>query len=76
MSPPCPGNPYDSHTLATVIPAMEAMIGRVGATCGHPMVFTEGLGVRELTDEKDKKTARGRAEVLAPCRPHRGSPNS
>jgi len=26
-----PGNPYDGHTLATVIPAMEGMIGCIGA---------------------------------------------
>ena len=40
---------------------MEGMIGCLGAdlavcrTCGHLMVFTGGQGVRELTDEKDKK---------------------
>lgn len=27
MSRPLPGNPYDGHTLATVIPEMEALIG-------------------------------------------------
>ena len=35
-----PGNPYDGHTLATVIPAMEDMIGntieRLLADAGYP----------------------------------------
>ena len=51
-----PGNPYDGHTLATVIPAMEAMIGNT----------IERLLVNAPTDYKSRVYTSGQKRRLTP----------
>ena len=58
-----PGNPYDGHTLATVIPAMEDMIGntieRLLADAGY-------RGHNAPTDYKFKVYTSGQKRRLTP----------
>jgi IS5 family transposase len=58
-----PGNPYDGHTLATVIPAMEAMVGN---TLERLLVDAGYRGHNAPTDYKFRVYTSGQKRRLTP----------
>ena len=58
-----PGNPYDGHTLATVIPAMEDMIGN---TIERLLVDAGYRGHNAPTDYKFRIYTSGQKRRLTP----------
>ena len=58
-----PGNPYDGHTLATVIPAMEAMVGN---TIERLLVDAGYRGHNAPTDYKFRVYTSGQKRRLTP----------
>jgi IS5 family transposase len=58
-----PGNPYDGHTLATVIPAMEAMVGN---TIERAITDAEYRGHNAPPDYKFKAYTAGQKRRITP----------